>query len=231
MSVRILPCLRLGHLILVSCIALRVWNRRCANLFFDRGHSCRWRPQNCVAAVNRGDLSGDISLWRETDLVWFFPQQRIFLVLVPDEISKVYLVITIAGSSAIMKTPKEHKKLLDQTFNVPQLNYGLLTEEEREALLNYGSWLSALEAGRISPFTQDQKEFIAVCKGERPPNPNHRLHFIWLKLKSIKRRQSQGTLKVLCKMCARKPVKLGDAARDEPSFSERGRCTKCNAVL
>jgi uncharacterized protein YifE (UPF0438 family) len=47
--------------------------------------------------------------------------------------------------------------------------YGEFTKDEASLLHNYGRELQALEKGEKKPVNKHQKQFLAVCRGERQP--------------------------------------------------------------
>jgi uncharacterized protein YifE (UPF0438 family) len=59
-----------------------------------------------------------------------------------------------------------HKRYVRRRFH-PECRLEGFPAQEIEVIERYGSWLEALMKETIQPFTEDQKRFIAMCKGER----------------------------------------------------------------
>lgn len=60
----------------------------------------------------------------------------------------------------------------------------VFSDSERASLINYGTWLAALESGEIQPTTAGQEHFLEVV-AERA-EPRHPLQALWMKYKHRK---------------------------------------------
>jgi len=70
-----------------------------------------------------------------------------------------------------MKNTKEaHLKLVTQKGKFKMdCSLAIFNTEEREILEKYGHWFKALISGELEPYTEKQRLFIEVAKGERQP--------------------------------------------------------------
>ena len=66
-------------------------------------------------------------------------------------------------------------------FSIPAT--GALTDQERSTLVRYGHWMQALSVGRLQPNTEEQRHFVAVCRGEA--NPETPFEWAWVKLQLV----------------------------------------------
>ncbi|WP_287367944.1 DUF413 domain-containing protein [Thauera sp.] len=57
-----------------------------------------------------------------------------------------------------------------------------LSASERNRLLRYGSWASALESGAIKPKNEKQVAFVSMCHGKREPHSD--FEFLWLRYRT-----------------------------------------------
>lgn len=80
-----------------------------------------------------------------------------------------------------MEEVQKHKTFLDrQDFTIPEGLHCLFTKEEIPLLRKYGFWMEALARGEIHPISDEQKSFLLVASGERPPTT--KFEKAWLKL-------------------------------------------------
>jgi len=70
------------------------------------------------------------------------------------------------------KVPDDHIFFRKEKFKI-SCSTGIFSVDEREFLMNYGSWLKALADGKIQPYTLAQEHFLQVVKGSEEPNTEH----------------------------------------------------------
>ncbi|MGL6262353.1 DUF413 domain-containing protein [Vibrio sp. WXL210] len=115
-----------------------------------------------------------------------------------------------------IKLPPEHRKLLETDFYIPRELESFLTYKEIEDIEIYGSWLSALEFGRIKPVTLDQKDFLKVLNGDGAPKT--KLQETWIKWRKIRRKR------ISCRLC------IGKGFYTNPKTNEVETCSDCHGT-
>ena len=78
-----------------------------------------------------------------------------------------YKYTKILGKVSFM-TIKKVDLVLSEVFD-PNVPEGLFSDEEYCVLVEYGTWLTALMNGTISPDSEKQRHFVSVCRGEAAP--------------------------------------------------------------
>jgi uncharacterized protein YifE (UPF0438 family) len=82
-----------------------------------------------------------------------------------------------------------HKKLLKEKgeFKI-DCSLAIFSEEEIEILKTFGHWFKALTEGELQPFTDLQKEFLLVARGEKDPVSLHeKAWFRYIRRKQIEK--------------------------------------------
>jgi len=80
--------------------------------------------------------------------------------------------------SETTKDKAAHRAYLEKPFT-PEIPLDSFTQEEIELLKKYGSWLEALDTGKLKWETREQKHFLEVMlEFEEPQNDLER---VWLK--------------------------------------------------
>ena len=98
---------------------------------------------------------------------------------------------------------KSQEEILHIDYEI-KCNLNSLTEEEKDLLINRGSWLSALTSGQCMPETDEQKEFIINCNLFRSLSAEemvdylstckdkiNKFQFIWLKYIAILKHEKE----------------------------------------
>ena len=82
-----------------------------------------------------------------------------------------------------MKASEDHKKYLDQDFDVTPRK--LFDPEEIRILEQFGRWMLALMLREIRPETDAQARFLEVCEGKSEPET--KFEKVWMKYVARKR--------------------------------------------
>ena len=92
---------------------------------------------------------------------------------------------------------------------------------ERDRLLKYGSWASALESGAIKPKNEKQAAFVSMCRGKREPETD--FECLWLRYRIACEVDEiiEGLQKKLEKAQAKAEKATEDLDRLRKSFIER----------
>lgn len=82
-----------------------------------------------------------------------------------------------------LEASPEQRNLINEPY-VFQCKEEVFTAHETEILRTYGVWLRALAAGKITPETPEQKNFVEECKAFRKLNLDEMLTFFEAKKES-----------------------------------------------
>jgi uncharacterized protein YifE (UPF0438 family) len=73
-----------------------------------------------------------------------------------------------------------HRRYIREGFQLHQLRHidYSLSWEQKLLLRKYGSWLTALMDGNLTPMTTGQKHFVEVCQGNAKPRNEYEVAWV-----------------------------------------------------
>ncbi|WGO96659.1 DUF413 domain-containing protein [Saccharophagus degradans] len=90
----------------------------------------------------------------------------------------------------ISKEKSRHKSLIGSPFQMDENIKNNLSQENIITLEKYGAWMQALDDGDLSPITDEQVNFLSVCKGIR--TPANSIEVAWYNYKKVVSREGGG---------------------------------------
>ena len=118
-----------------------------------------------------------------------------------------------------MNFSNEHQKYRKIPYSLDFISTTCFSEEEKNILTEYGSWMEALTKKLIEPTSSAQEQFIRVFKGEI--DPNTKFEKVWMKLQARIEFETNNAPHSSLGSAIQQAWKAADASRDDWWSKER----------